>query len=278
MGIGNYLDYPAAVHIETWTQCNAACDFCPYITLERLGNKMSDALIEKILVDLEDIPKDHKFFISPFKVNEPFLDKRMLPLLEDINARLPSAFLTLFSNGTPLTKKKLKRIAGLSNVRHLWISLNEHRPAEYEAVMQLPLAKVVKRLDALHEMEFPHKVVISRICDNTLIDDEFVMRVESRWPKFVPYLIKRDAWINSIEHDAIATEVPVSKCDRWWEIEITSTGRTALCCMDGHAQYSTGDVSKQHVLEVYNSPNYKRMRAGDKTRQHYSPCDTCTYG
>lgn len=275
--IEDYLDYPAAVHLETWTQCNAACDFCPYVTLDRLGNKMPDELIEKILCDLEDIPKTHQFFFSPFKVNEPFLDKRMLPLLEDINKRLPNAILTLFSNGAPLTRKKIKRIAKLKNVRHLWISLNEHRPREYEAVMQIPLAMTVKRLDALHEMEFPHKVVISRVCDKTPIDKEFVMRVKNRWPRFEPVLIKRDAWISSIEHDAIATEVPVTKCNRWWEIEITSTGRTALCCMDGHAQYSIGDVSKKHVLEVYNSPDYKRMRVGSKTRQAYSPCNGCTY-
>lgn len=277
MGIEDYLDYPAAVHLETWTKCNAACDFCPYATLERLGNKMTDALIEKILVDLEDIPKDHRFFFSPFKVNEPFLDKRLLPLLEDINKRLPNALLTLFSNGTPLTKEKIKRIARLSNVRHLWISLNDHRPSEYEAVMQMPLARTVKRLDVLHSMDFPHKVVISRVCDKTLVDQDFVTWVEDRWPKFDVFLIKRDAWIHDIRHAAINTEVPVSKCARWWEIEITSTGRTALCCMDAHARYTIGDVSKQHVLEVYNFPAYKRMRVETQTRQAYSPCNICTY-
>lgn len=277
MGVEQYLDYPAGVHFETWTKCNAACDFCPYPTLDRLGNKMPDAMIEKILTDLEDIPKDHKFFISPFKVNEPFLDKRLLPILEDINKRLPNAILTLFSNGTTLTREKIKRIARLSNVRHLWISLNEHRPTHYEAVMKMPLARTVKKLDLLHSMDFPHKVVVSRVCDNTQIDYDFVMRVENRWPKFEAFLIKRDAWINDIKHDAINTEVPVAKCNRWWEMEITSTGRTALCCMDAHARYSNGDVSKQHVLEIYNLPEFKRMRAGTQTRQAYSPCNICTY-
>lgn len=275
--IEDYLDYPAAVHLETWAKCNAACDFCPYITMDRLGTKMPDELIEKILVDLEDIPKDHQFFFSPFKVNEPFLDKRMLPLLDDINKRLPNAILTLFSNGTPLTKSKLERIARLSNVRHLWVSLNEHRPSQYEAVMRLPLDKTLRRLDVLHEMDFPHKVVVSRVADGTPADSEFIFSVERRWPNFEPVLIKRDAWIDSIDHAAIATEVPTTKCNRWWEIEITSTGRTALCCMDGHAKYSTGDVSEQHVLDVYNSPDYKRMRARTDTRQSYSPCKNCTY-
>ena len=269
------LDYPGGVHLETWAKCNAACVFCPYSTLARKGVKMSDALIEKVLTDLEDIPQP--FYFTPSKVNEPFLDKRMLPLLEHINTRLPNAILTLFSNGTPITGDKIDRISRLSNVEHLWISLNDHRPAEYEAVMKMPLARTLKRLDLLHIARFPHRVVVSRVCDNTPADDEFKAWVENRYPRFDVVLMKREAWIQDHKHAAIATEVPVSKCSRWYEIDITSTGRVALCCMDGSARYSYGDVSKQHVLEVFNSPAYKRMRAGSLTRQHYSPCNHCTY-
>ena len=278
MDISDFLDYPAAVHLETWAKCNAACSFCPYPTMDRQGIKMSGALINKILTDLEDIPKDQQFFFSPFKVNEPFLDKRLPSLLEHVNRRLPNAIFTLFSNGTPHTEEKIIRIAALKNVRHLWISLNDHRPNHYEATMKMPLARTLRRIDLLHNMPFPHRVVISRVCDNTPADNDFAMLVENRWPRFEVSLLQRQAWIDDFEHDAISTEVPVSKCDRWWEIEITSTGRTALCCMDGHAKYSIGDVSKQHVLEVYNSPDYKRMRAGDQTRQHYTPCKICTFG
>jgi MoaA/NifB/PqqE/SkfB family radical SAM enzyme len=30
-----YLDFPVHVHLETNALCNAACNFCPYPTLER---------------------------------------------------------------------------------------------------------------------------------------------------------------------------------------------------------------------------------------------------
>ena len=45
-----YLKYPPLVHIETFTKCNADCSFCPYSSLERLGTKMPDNLISKIIV------------------------------------------------------------------------------------------------------------------------------------------------------------------------------------------------------------------------------------
>jgi len=274
------LDYPVAVHLETWTQCNAACNFCPYPTLDRKGNKMSGALIEKILTDLEDIPKQQPFYFSPFKVNEPFLDKRLIPMLEDVNQRLPNAIIRLFSNGTPITEKKLDRIAKLKNVSHLWISLNDHRPKEYEEVMQLPLHKTLKKLDLLHRKKlewFPHNVIISRVCDLTEADIEFESWANDRYPAFSVILIKRESWLDFHDHAAIEKEVPASNCMRWNEIDITSSGVVSLCCMDGRAQYPIGDVSKDHVLEVFNSPGYRRMREGAFNRQAYDPCKRCTY-
>jgi len=275
------LDYPGAVHLETWAKCNAACNFCPYPTLDRKGEKMPDVLIEKILMDLEDIPEDQPFYFSPFKVNEPFLDKRLLPLLEDVNERLPNAILTLFSNGTPITEAKIDRVAKLNNVEHLWISLNDHRLDEYQELMQLPLDKTLKRLDLLHSKkafgDFPHKVVISRVKDLTSADNEFERWVNERYPLFDVVMLKREAWIDFHDHEAIETQVPTTKCSRWYEIDITSTGVVSLCCMDGQAQYTIGDVSKQHVLEVFNSPSYRRMREGHKTRQAYEPCQRCSY-
>jgi len=274
------LDYPTAVQIETWTQCNAACNFCPYPTLDRKGNKMSDELLEKILNDLEDIPKTHPFFLSPFKVNEPFLDKRLLPLLEDINQRLPNALIRLFSNGTPITEKKIDRLAKLRNIEHLWISLNDYREKEYEEVMQIPLEKTLKRLDLLHQKKlngFPHTVIISRVVDETFADGLFYEFVNDRYPSFVVRLLKREAWIDFHDHDAIRQEIPATTCGRWYEINIMSTGVVALCCMDGEGKYPIGDVSKDHVLDVFNSPGYRRMRAGAFNRQAYDPCNRCTY-
>ncbi|MGH8677869.1 MAG: hypothetical protein ACREUQ_05895, partial [Burkholderiales bacterium] len=68
-----YLDWPAFVHLETLALCNAACDFCPYPTIARKGERMPDALIEKIINDLADIPREIRFQLAPYKVSEPFL-------------------------------------------------------------------------------------------------------------------------------------------------------------------------------------------------------------
>src|SRR5271167_3727849 len=145
-----YLDFPAHVHLETNALCNAACNFCPYPSLERKGAKMPDALITKIIEDLRDIPRTLPFQLSPFKVNEPFLDTRLFSILAQINDRLPNASLTLTTNASPITEKQLARLSGVRNLVYLWISMNDHRPDEYEATMKLPYRRTLERIRMIH--------------------------------------------------------------------------------------------------------------------------------
>ena len=112
-----YLDWPHEVSIETLARCNASCTFCPYTTMERIGEKMPDEMLDRIIEELKDHP--HPFILAPFKVNEPFLDKRLIPFLQRCNAELPKAVLRIFTNGSALTSKHIRDVAYLDNVLHL---------------------------------------------------------------------------------------------------------------------------------------------------------------
>ncbi|MFK7927053.1 MAG: radical SAM protein, partial [Myxococcota bacterium] len=142
-----YVDYPQHVHLETLARCNARCTFCPSPTLARTGAKLGDEVIDKVLTDLQDIPSNLPFQLSPFKVNEPFLDVRLFDILEDIQGRLPNATLALTTNASPLTPKKLARLAAISPLRTLYVSFNDHRPDVYEQAMGIPYLRTVDRLD-----------------------------------------------------------------------------------------------------------------------------------
>src|SRR5574343_1888799 len=172
----------------------------------------------------------HPFYFSPFKVSEPLLDKRVLPLCRRFNEKCPKGVLRLFSNGSALTERNIREIAALDRVAHLWISLNEHTPEAYEATMGLDFDQTTRRIDTLHDIvaagEFPHPVVISRV--GTV--DDFARYVRQRWPRFKIAMIKRDAWIDFTHADS--TDVPDALCGRWWELNITATGKESLCCMD----------------------------------------------
>ena len=273
-----YLDWPHEVSIETFAKCNAACTFCPYTTLDRIGEKMTDELIDKILFELRDHP--WPFMISPFKVNEPFLDKRLIPLCQRINRELPRAMLRLFTNGSALTDKLVGEVARLENVAHLWVSLNEHRPAEYKALMGLDFDRTCANLDKLNAAAdlglFPHPLVVSKVKAHDETDNEFAAWCKARWPAIQVHLIKRDGWLGYVEPGS--PEIPDAGCGRWYELSITATGVVSLCCMDGEARFAIGDLNEESLFEVYNKPAYRARRVLNQSRLEVHPCSTCTYG
>lgn len=276
---GPYLDFPAHVHLETKALCNAACSFCPYSTLERKGIKMPDALIAKIIEDLRDIPRNLPFQLSPFKVNEPFLDTRLFSILAQINARLPNASLTLTTNASALTAKQLGRLGRVRNLDYLWISMNAHREAEYEATMKLPYRRTLERIRMIHTARASNRlalrIVLSRVGDGTVADVEFVRWVQREFPLFEASVFQRGDWLGQV--DTPTSSVPQVGCARWFDLSITATGIVAHCCMDGAAKYPIGDVNRQHVLEVYNAPAYRRLRERTARRQDAEPCNRCSF-
>jgi radical SAM protein with 4Fe4S-binding SPASM domain len=277
----NYMEYPAHIHLETFAKCNAACNFCPYPEIDRQGERMSDELIEKIISDLEDIPKTHMFQLSPFKVNEPFLDTRIFDLLTAFQDRLPNATVAMTTNATPLTEKKLTQLSEFKDLGYLWVSFNDHRKDEYEKVMQLPYLRTIERLDMIHKKKaeglFNIKVVLSRVGDRTQADLEFSQWVKENYPLFQSWVVERGQWLGQVDSPSKTISAPNIGCIRWFDVSITSSGIVAHCCMDGKSEFPIGDVNKNHVLEIYNSQNYKKLRQSTVSRLEVSPCQTCTF-
>jgi hypothetical protein len=274
-----YLDWPHEVSIETFTKCNARCNFCPSPVLERTGTKMADDLIDAIIEELKDHP--WPFMLSPFKVNEPFLDKRLIPICRKVNERLPKAHLRLFTNGSALTQRNMEEVAGLERVVHLWISLNEHEAGPYRELMGLDFERTCTNLDTLHALKaaggFGHDVVVSKVREAhepTDRDLAFCAFVNARWPLFSNHLIKRDGWLGYVEPGS--PEIPDTGCGRWFELSIMATGKVSLCCMDGTGEHSIGDI-RDGVFAVYNAPHWRERRAKSLSRREIHPCSTCTY-
>jgi len=277
----HFMQYPTEVAFESMTLCNAACQFCPYPGLERKGEKMSDALIDKLIEDLKEIPDSIPFTISPFKVNDPFLDKRIFDICSKINRELPHARIRLFTNGTPLTEANLRKVVPIENLHHLWISLNHHVKEAYEPLMGLSYDKIRAKLDMVHKAVedgwFPHEVVISRVGDRTADDMAFVKFLQETYPRFKPWIIGRGDWVGDIDTGEAMT--PPIGCTRWFELSVMATGEVALCCMDGEGKHVIGDIREQSVLDIYNAAGFRALREKTATRlEAGSPCDTCVYG
>lgn len=265
-----YLDQPHEVAIETLAQCNAACTFCPYPTLERQGERMPDELLARLLDEMAGFRTP--FYFSPFKVNEPLLDKRLIPLCERFERDARLGNLRIFSNGSALTDANIEGIAGLKRIAHLWVSLNSHDPDEYERLMGLKFDVTARRLDRLHAREFPHTVVLSAV---GYPNAPFVAYCRERWPKFQTFVLRRTEWLGYTYPDD--PTVPDTPCSRWFELSAMASGVVSLCCQDGEGKYPIGDLRRQTLLEVYNAPHWRERRERMLSRRLVYPCSTCSY-
>lgn len=270
----HFMDYPMEVSIETFALCNARCTFCPYPTLDRKGEKMPDELLYRLLDEM--ISWDREVYLSPFKLSEPLLDKRVIPLCQRANESENIA-IRLFTNGSTLTPENIEKIANLKRISNLWVSLNSHIPEEYEKLMGLKFEQTAKKLDYLHSIDFPHPVMLSTV---GYPNEEFRFYCWERWPKFESMAIKKDAWLGFT--DAQVTTVPDTACSRWFELSVMANGKVAHCCMhDGQDEkYNIGDLNFNTLYDVYNSPRWKERRealVSRKTLDDSSPCSRCTY-
>jgi hypothetical protein len=241
---------------------------------------MPEELIHKIINDLKSIPVHVPFDICLFKVNEPFLDKRIFDVARRINAELPNASLRFFSNGSSLTESILSNLELLQHVKQLWISLNHHDPVEYQRIMKMPFDRTIRRLHevqkAVQEGRLTIPVTVSRVSDGSPDDAAFTEFVTREFPNLTPIIISRADWAGQIEK-AGNVDVKPTGCSRWFELSILSTGKVALCCMDGEGKHIIGDLNHQSILEVYNSPGYRKLRDYHSNRLGCaSPCDGCT--
>lgn len=272
----NYLDQPYEVSIETLAQCNAACTFCPYPTLDRKGTKLPDYMIDAMIEEMRHWP--NPFYISPFKVNEPLLDVRLLRICRSINDFIPHAMIRLFTNGSPLTAPRVTAINELSNIAHLWISLNSHDPNEYSRIMSLDFNLTASKLDHLHRVQrsghFRHPVVLSKVSGGGS-EAEFMSYCAGRWPLFQVVIIKRDGWLGYVP--PMDDTIPDTPCARWFELSILATGVVSLCCMDGKGEFPIGNVYKSTLHDIYNAPGWKDRRERMISRRDIHPCNTCTY-
>ena len=239
---------------------------------------MSDDLIDKILSDCRSIPSDLPFKINPFQVSEPFLDTRVFDICRQINDTLPNAEIQLFSNGSPLNSKNLSKLAAVKNVMRLVISLHENEPEAYQRIVGLPFERTIRNVEALHalkasgEITFP--VEISRVGDGSEFDEEFCRWGKEKFPLFTVYSTARTDWIGAV--NTVVSPIPQVACGQWFNLNIMPDGRVMFCCVDSEGRWGSGDVSKQHILEIYNQPERRRLRESLTNREQVKQCAGCS--
>jgi len=275
-----YLNYPAVVTFETYAQCNASCSFCPYRKLQRKGIRMIDEVINKIISEMSDFPSDNPIRVVPVRVNEPFLDKRIIDICNSISDKIKNSQVELYSNGSILDSFIFKQLLGVKNLTILGISLNYHEKNTYNSGMKLSFEKTVKNIDQIYneynQGKVPFVIVITGVSNNDYTDQQFINWVSNRWPKFAVHILSKGDWLHNVAL-VDCDPVPNVGCAHWFSVNILSDGTEAFCCIDSEGLYGNGNISTKHLIDLYNEPFKRSLRETLPTRKSVSVCHECSF-
>src|SRR5215471_9899995 len=129
-------NFPRNIQIQTQTGCNADCIFCPYGATadSQPKGKMEWDLFRKI-VDESARYKVRR--ISPYLMNEPFIDRDIFRRIRYINEVNPRAKVIITTNGSLLTPPVVQEILALGEGLHeMAISVQGIYAEAYEKTMR----------------------------------------------------------------------------------------------------------------------------------------------
>jgi Radical SAM superfamily len=273
--IDRFMHSPRVLSIETYVKCNAICEFCPYPTSARIGQKMDIGLIQKIIDDVaaSDIHPEH---FVPCRISEPMFDRRMYTIFDYAAMKLPKTGIGHFTNGTTLRPKNIDRLSVLPNLGFINVSLNSHQPNEHKRLMGLKFELVLENLRTLHQAfekrGVTKPVYLTRVGDGTQQDIDFMDWCRSNFPLFTPMCRPRFDWLGKTY--AMDTSRIAMGCSQWFSLNFLANGRDALCCIDDDARYGTGDARTENALEIYNHPTRMELRKR-KMRSLHPACAMC---
>lgn len=280
VGTAKWLDSPMIVSIETFSKCNARCEFCPYPQLDRIGARLPKKRVLALIDEVAGFP------VAPARlnlsrVNEPFLDPDLFTYLEHACAVLPRTQLILFTNGQPLTDRVIDRLNATPTFNSLSVSFNEHDPETYYRVMGLRQDITRKRLKNLHRRaesgSLNFAVSISRVGLSSQEDIDFLDHCATEFPNFLAGSSARFDWVGT--NTGIDVQiVPDSGCLQWFSLHILADGKPAFCCIDGVGDLKGSTIDTMALLDIYNIPAKRALRAALTSRRDVEMCRTCIHG
>jgi len=157
--------FPRMVQIQTHSGCNAACVFCPHSDASKKisQGRTSDALFTKIVDEIAF--HNSTLRISPYLMNEPFLDHSIVDKARQLKQRIPNARVVLTTNGSLLTQRVVDDLVDNNPLRALYISIQGIEKEACEASMRgnLNFEKTMENGNCLvlHKILYPAKYLVT---------------------------------------------------------------------------------------------------------------------
>lgn len=243
--------YPTYIAIETVNRCNGTCPFCPanIHSETRPYQKMSDELFEKILDEVASWDKWDGVF-SLYVNNEPFIDVRMVKMLQEARRKLPYAKMLVFTNGSLLTPEKLEAIADSVDV----LIINNYA-TKYQ--LNEPVQKIFDYVKVNQHRFKNVKIVIQKRYANEYLTNRAGVAPNKK---------------QAIKGINLPCLIPYT------DLTIYPNGQVGLCCSDVLETMNFGNIQNDKILDVYHCETWKEIRRKmKKGRKDIGICSNCDF-
>jgi radical SAM protein with 4Fe4S-binding SPASM domain len=272
--------FPAVLQVQTINRCNGRCGMCPYPYTVHLQPRdvMDDALFSKIVE--ECVVEDDFFEFVPMVQNEPLLDIKLEERIAEFKQRAqPHQSVEIVTNGTALTPGRFEKLVQ-SGLDTITISLSAFTQATYERLIEgLSWTQIIKNLEAVAVSPLRARI-------NILLRYVRQNGNEREFRPFKKYWERRGLNVSNYEInnragalDGYEDRQPVKSflfkrarksmgrtilkgaCPHAFGImHVLTNGDVPLCANDWHNRHLLGNVRKQSIREIYNSPQMNRYR------------------
>jgi len=231
------------VLLETRTDCNRSCKFCPQAHLIRPLKIMEWEIFKKIIDELAEINFSGR--IAFYMTNEPLLETRLLAMIKYARSKSARFFLDITTNGINLSSNQLDELlnAGLDN-----ININDYRN---------------------DREKYPNKISQSLV---SVVTDF----------KSNPKITYNNRSTNEILSNYAGTilgekrKLPTAFCNYpFRKLSISAEGNIILCCNDYTYITNFGNVMEKPLKEIWFSKELNEYRNNLLNELRSGICESC---
>jgi MoaA/NifB/PqqE/SkfB family radical SAM enzyme len=261
--------FPRTIQIQTRTGCNADCVWCPYGATFPTQPKgaMEWGLFERII---EECARHRVRRLSPYLMNEPFLDPELPQRIRFMHENCPSAKIVVTTNGSRLFRNVIEAILDLGPALHaLYISFQGIDKEGYESTMrgamkfEQTFENVNRLLDEQRKRGAQHPKIWITMVDTNVIDARKAVAYwrERGVPSKYTTLENRGGNIGDAQSMAHGGMDYYTTCTRLMkQAYILFNGDMVICCTDYSRQMVLGNMADSSVSAVWNGERAMAFR------------------
>jgi sulfatase maturation enzyme AslB (radical SAM superfamily) len=248
--------HPSFIQIETTLACNAECPFCSHSTLTRRPRRMEDWVWQKIVDETRGLGITYR----PFLINEPLADHRLADIIRYIR-KDDTARIELNSNGELMKEERARELldAGIDIIRFSIDGFSEETFSKSRVGLDynLTVERVVRFIELARAAGSTAHIEVRMITMdyNKHEQDAFI----DFWTRAGAIAVITDLYLWPWEPGVQPVQLPCKKVLK--EMFFFVNGKASLCCWDSHERGVVGDVTKQHVLDIWHGEINRRYRA-----------------